>query len=60
VWRECTKGQELADFAGEDGASQRYAVINLGGADRSDLARRCRAVERRLGYRMRPLDPQCE
>lgn len=55
VWRECTKGAELADFAGEDGASQRYAVINLGGSDRADLARRCRAVERRLGFEMGPL-----
>jgi ATP-grasp domain len=55
VWRESTKGEELADFAGEDGASQRYAVINLGGADRADLGRRCRAVERRLGFEMRRL-----
>ena len=55
VWRECTKGEELADFAEEDGASQRYAVINLGGANHADLERRCRAVERRLGFRFRAL-----
>jgi hypothetical protein len=53
VWRECGAGDLLRDFAGEDGASQRYAVINVGGADRADLARRCRAVEDRLGYRLR-------
>jgi ATP-grasp domain-containing protein len=55
VWSECGAGDELADFAAEDGGSQRYAVINLGGADREDLARRCQAVEARLGYRMRAL-----
>jgi hypothetical protein len=30
-------------------------VINLGGADRADLERRCRAVQDRLGFRLRPL-----
>jgi ATP-grasp domain-containing protein len=55
VWRECRSGDELADFAGEDGASQRYAVINLGGADRSELSRRCAAIQERLGYRFRAL-----
>ena len=44
---------ELSDFAGEDGVSQRYAVINVGGADRADLGRRCQSVEERLGYRLR-------
>jgi hypothetical protein len=55
VWRECRAGDELSDFGGEDGASQRYAVINLGGADRADLERRCAAVQQRLGFRMRLL-----
>ena len=55
IWRECRAGEDLADFGGEDGASQRYAVINLGGADRADLARRCRAVQDRLGFRLKPL-----
>jgi hypothetical protein len=55
VWRECGSGDALCDFAGEDGASQRYAVINLGGADRDDLARRCAAVRDRLGFRLKPL-----
>jgi biotin carboxylase len=55
VWSECSSGDELADFDfGEDGASHRYAVINLGGASRADLERRCRAVQERLGYRLRP------
>jgi hypothetical protein len=54
VWRECRAGDELADFGGEDGGSQRYAVINLGGDDRADLARRFGAVEQRLGFRFRP------
>lgn len=55
VWRECRAGDELSDFGGEDGASQRYAVINLGGANRGDLERRCAAVEQRLGFRLKPL-----
>jgi ATP-grasp domain-containing protein len=55
VWSECCAGDELSNFGGEDGSSQRYAVINLGGADCADLARRCAAVQDRLGFRMRPL-----
>ena len=55
VWRECRTGDELSDFAGEDGASQRYAIINLGGADRADLARRCAAVQDQLGFSLRKL-----
>jgi hypothetical protein len=55
VWRECGAGDALDDFHGEDGASQRYAVINLGGADRADLTKRCDAVQQRLGFRMKPL-----
>jgi hypothetical protein len=52
VWRECRVCDELRDFEGEDGVSQRYAVINVGGANRADLERRCQAVEQRLGYRL--------
>jgi hypothetical protein len=55
VWRECRAGDELVDFGGEDGASHRYAVINLGGADRAHLERRCAAVQQRLGFRMKAL-----
>ena len=56
VWSECAAGQELADFeVDEDGASHRYAVVNLGGASRDDLAVRLEAVRRRLGYALEPL-----
>jgi len=55
VWRECRTGDELSDLAGEDGASQRYAVINLGGVDREELALRCDAVTARLGFSLRAL-----
>jgi len=55
VWSECRAGDELADFeVDEDGASHRYAVVNLGGASRDEIAHRCAAVQERLGYRMRP------
>jgi hypothetical protein len=55
VWSECAAGEEIADFAHEDGASHRYAVVNVGGADRDDLQRRCDAVTERLGFRMEPV-----
>ena len=56
IWSECAAGDELADFvAGEDGASHRYAVVNLGGASREDLDARLAAVADRLGWRMEPL-----
>ena len=55
VWSECRTGDELCDFENEDGASQRYAVINLGGASRGELAGRCAAVQERLGFRLRAL-----
>lgn len=55
VWSECAVGEELADFEqGEDGASHRYAVVNLGGASREDLDARLAALRARLGYRIRP------
>jgi len=56
VWSECAAGEQLADFGvDEDGGSHRYGVVNLGGADRDDLQRRCDAVAERLGFRMQPL-----
>ena len=56
IWSECAAGDELADFvAGEDGASHRYAVVNLGGASREDLDARLAEVAGRLGWRMEPL-----
>jgi hypothetical protein len=55
VWSELAGGETLADFSREDGTSHRCAVVNVGGADRDDLARRCAAVAERLGFHMRPL-----
>lgn len=55
VWSECAAGDELADFEiDEDGASHRYAVVNLGGESREDLGQRCAAVQARLRFRMEP------
>ncbi len=56
IWNECEAGQELADFdRTEDGASCRYAVINLGAPDRSSLDPRFEAVRESLPYRFTPL-----
>jgi biotin carboxylase len=56
VWSECAPGEELADFEqDEDGASHRYAIVNLGGASRADLDTRLAALRARLGWRMGPL-----
>jgi len=56
VWSECAAGETLADFGvDEDGGSHRYCVVNVGGSGREDLAERCRTVQNRLRYRMRPL-----
>jgi len=56
VWSECVAGDRLADFAeDEDGASHRYAILNLGGDSRADLETRRAALAERLGYRMEPL-----
>jgi biotin carboxylase len=55
VWSECTAGDELADFdVDEDGASHRYAVVNLGGASREDLDARLAEIVGRLGWSMGP------
>lgn len=58
VWSECRAGDELADFASEDGASMRYAVLNLGGRDRAAVAALAQDVRERLGYAFAPL-PRC-
>jgi hypothetical protein len=56
VWTECAPGDVLAHFeADEDGASHRYAVVNLGGDDRDDLAARLEAVRGALDYAMSPV-----
>jgi biotin carboxylase len=56
VWIEAREGQELADFTSfQDGASHRYAVVNLGADSRAALERRLQAVQRLLGFRLEPL-----
>jgi hypothetical protein len=55
VYGECEAGQELGDFAGEDGHSIRYAVLNLGASDRAGIGALVRRVEELLGYEFEPL-----
>ena len=55
VWNECAPGELLSDFAAEDGASHRYAVVNLGGASHCELGARLMEVRDALGYRMGPV-----
>jgi hypothetical protein len=56
VWNECVNGDLLTDFeSGEDGRSQRYAVVNLGAADRADCAARLEELRGLLGYAFEPL-----
>ena len=49
------EGERLLDsLDAEDGASQRYAVLNLGGRDRKELEE-CRAsIERMLAFEFDP------
>jgi hypothetical protein len=58
AWSECATGDELWDFAGEDGVSIRYAVLNLGGTDREQIAAQGRELAERLGWVFAPL-PRC-
>lgn len=56
VWLECAAGDELEDFEGlEDGQSHRYAVVNLGGADRDDVQARFETVRAELDLALEPL-----
>lgn len=58
IWPLARAGQVLDEFErAEDGSSQLYAVVNLGGADAADLARRLAAITGRLGYVLEPLRP---
>ena len=51
VWSECRSGDALAEFtAGEDGASFRYGVVNLGADTPEERDARLAAVCARLGY----------
>jgi hypothetical protein len=56
VWPEASTGDRLEDFESlEDGRSFRYAVLNLGAADRDSLFLKFEEVKRALGYRFEPL-----
>jgi hypothetical protein len=56
VWNECKTGDCLSDFAsGEDGASFRYGVVNLGADTPEERDARFAAVRERLGYAFEPL-----
>jgi ubiquinone/menaquinone biosynthesis C-methylase UbiE/biotin carboxylase len=56
VWVECATGDTLCDFDSiEDGASVRYAVINVGAPTREALVERARAVEERLRFTLEPV-----
>ncbi len=56
IWSECAAGELLSDFESiEDGQSYRYAVINLGAAQRGEVQDRCATVRARLGYRFEPI-----
>jgi biotin carboxylase len=56
VWSECRTGDELADFArGEDGASFRYGIVNLGADSPAERAERIDAIGARLGYEFEAL-----
>lgn len=57
-WNECRSGDTLSDFAaGEDGASFRYGVVNLGADAIEERDARLSAVCERLGYEFEPLQP---
>jgi hypothetical protein len=56
AWADCRTGDVLRVAPEvEDGRSVRYAVLNLGGASRSDIAARAAAAERALGFELEPL-----
>jgi len=58
IWIECATGDVLADFGKlEDGESYRYAIVNLGGRDRDDLAARCARVRTDLEIELEPCAP---
>lgn len=50
IWNEVEPGTELRDFAHEDGASFRYAVINLGANSREELLSKADEITAALGY----------
>lgn len=60
AWVECERDQELSDFAGlEDGASFRYAVVNVGARDLAGAIELFQMVRARLGIELEPLARRC-
>jgi biotin carboxylase len=55
IWNEIHAGQACESFVFEDGASFRYAVVNLGAQTREELAAKAAEIKRELGYRFRAL-----
>ena len=55
LWSECATGDVLCDFDAEDGASIRYAILNLGAGERAQLDARLVELEAALGYELEPL-----
>jgi biotin carboxylase len=56
VWNEVATGDRLENFSrGEDGASFRYGVVNLGADTPEERKQRFAAVCARLGYAFEPL-----
>ncbi len=56
AWNEVRGGDVLDDFAtADDGASYRYAVVNVGAASHEGLAAQRDLVLQRLGYRFAPI-----
>jgi hypothetical protein len=52
VWLECGEGDRLEDFESlDDGHSARYGVINVGGSDAEDAARRAAGIAAELDVR---------
>ncbi len=61
IWVECRAGERLLDTRDEeDGQSQRYAVLNLGGRDRKELEEKCARIERELAFDLAPLERPAE
>lgn len=58
IWTECRAGQTLADFDSvEDGRSCRYAVVNVGAADRAGLLSALDTITTKLDFRFEPVHP---
>lgn len=59
VWIEVESGQEFGEFLSEeDGGSVRYAVMNVGGASRAEIAEVSAAMSARLGFTWERLAPR--